>query len=71
MRTVSVRALRRLLRGLGCAEVRQSGSHLVVRCGACQATVPIHAGDVAPGTLRNIERALAPCLGDGWLDVRR
>lgn len=68
---MSVRTLRKVLRRFGCTEVRQSGSHLVVRCGTCQATVPIHVGDVAPGTLRNIERALAPCLGDGWLDVGR
>ena len=71
MRTIAVRALRKLLRRLGCAEVRQSGSHLLVRCGTCQATIPIHAGDVAPGTLRSIEHALALCLGDEWLEVSR
>jgi len=64
---MAVRVLRRSLRRAGCLEVRHSGSHLVVRCGACQATIPVHAGDVAPGTLRHIERALAPCLGADWL----
>jgi hypothetical protein len=29
--------------------------------------VPIHGGDVAPGTLRSIQRQLAPVFGEGWL----
>jgi predicted RNA binding protein YcfA (HicA-like mRNA interferase family) len=65
---VKTRELRRLLAELGCVEVRQSGSHLIVRCnGGCQTVIPIHAGDISPGTLRNIERMLEPCLGKGWL----
>jgi predicted RNA binding protein YcfA (HicA-like mRNA interferase family) len=60
--------LRRILRRLGCTEVRQSGSHLIVRCGnGCQTTIPVHPGDIARGTLRNIERMLTPCLGKDWL----
>jgi predicted RNA binding protein YcfA (HicA-like mRNA interferase family) len=32
------------------------------------AVVPVHGGeDLAPGTLRAIERQLEPCLGKGWL----
>ena len=62
------RELRKILAALGCDEVRQSGSHLIVRCGDCQTVVPIHGGrDIPRGTLRSIERALAPCLGEGWL----
>jgi Predicted periplasmic or secreted lipoprotein len=64
---VKTRELRRLLRALGCDEVRQTGSHLIVRCKTCQTVVPIHTGDIPNGTLRNIERKLAPCLGEGWL----
>jgi predicted RNA binding protein YcfA (HicA-like mRNA interferase family) len=67
MKSMSVRALRKLLKDLGCVEVRQRGSHLIIRCGTCQTTVPIHSGDVAPGTLRNIRDHLAGCLGEGWL----
>lgn len=60
--------LRRILRQFGCVEVRQKGSHLRVECGQCRTTVPVHKGeDLAPGTLRQIERDLEPCLGKGWL----
>jgi predicted RNA binding protein YcfA (HicA-like mRNA interferase family) len=58
----------RRLRRLGCEVVRQRGSHVRVRCGRCQTTVPVHAGqDLPPGTLRAIERDLEPCLARGWL----
>ena len=57
-----------MLKSLGCVEVRQRGSHVLVRCGGCTAVVPVHSGeDVKPGTLRAIERQLEPCLGKGWL----
>ncbi|MGH3445006.1 MAG: type II toxin-antitoxin system HicA family toxin [Nocardioidaceae bacterium] len=54
---------------LGCQQLRQRGSHVVVRCpGDCQSVVPVHRGsDIPVGTLRSIERTLAPCLGEGWL----
>ncbi|HUY57228.1 MAG TPA: type II toxin-antitoxin system HicA family toxin [Candidatus Micrarchaeaceae archaeon] len=61
------RELRRILRQHGCDELRQSGSHLIVRCGDCQSVVPIHSEDIPVGTLRSIERDLAPCLGEKWL----
>jgi predicted RNA binding protein YcfA (HicA-like mRNA interferase family) len=65
---MKARELRRILQRLGCVELRQRGSHLVVRCGKCQTVVPVHAGeDISPGTLRAINKALAPCLGDDWL----
>ncbi|MHB1613971.1 MAG: type II toxin-antitoxin system HicA family toxin [Actinomycetes bacterium] len=59
----------RIIERLGCARVRQRGSHVIVRCsGGCQTVVPVHAGqDISSGTLRSIERALEPCLGKGWL----
>jgi predicted RNA binding protein YcfA (HicA-like mRNA interferase family) len=58
----------RRLRRLACEVVRQRGSHVRVRCGACQTTIPVHAGrDLPPGTLQAIERDLEPCLGKGWL----
>jgi predicted RNA binding protein YcfA (HicA-like mRNA interferase family) len=59
--------LLRILRGLGCIERRQKGSHVIVQCGRCQTVVPVHAGeDLGPGLLRAIERDLEPCLGKGW-----
>ena len=58
----------RLLRDLGCEEVRKKGSHVRVRCGRCHTTVPVHVGeDIGPGLLRAIEHDLEPCLGKGWL----
>lgn len=65
---MKAKELLRLLKELGCVEVRTKGSHVRVRCGICFTTVPIHAGrDVGPGLLRAIERDLEPCLGKGWL----
>jgi predicted RNA binding protein YcfA (HicA-like mRNA interferase family) len=62
------RALRKRLKGFGCIEVRQKGSHLVIKCGKCTTVVPVHQGeDIGAGLLRKIEKQLAPCLGPGWL----
>ena len=52
----------------GCEKLRQSGSHVIVKCGVCQTTVPIHKGkDLPSGTLRQIEKHIEPCLGKGWM----
>ena len=60
--------LLRLLRKLGCSEVRQKGSHVRVEYGRCATTVPVHQGeDLGAGLLRKIERDLEPCLGKGWM----
>jgi len=60
--------LLRMLRSLGCVEVRKRGSHVRVQCGECSTTVPVHAGEkLGKGLLRAIERDLEPCLGKGWL----
>lgn len=67
-RQMTAKDVRRMLRSLGCIEVRQSGSHLRVERGHCRTTVPAHAGEtIGPGLLRAIERDLEPCLGKGWL----
>ncbi len=65
---MKARDLLRLLKSRGCVEVRQKGSHLTVRCGACTTVVPVHAGqDIGRGLLASIERSLARCLGEKWL----
>lgn len=65
---MSGRRLLQMLRRLGCVQARRKGSHVRVRCGRCETTVPVHAGrDLPPGTLRAIERDLEPCLGRKWL----
>jgi predicted RNA binding protein YcfA (HicA-like mRNA interferase family) len=64
------RVIRRIV-DLGGEVVRQKGPHVRVRAGACFATVPDHgARDIPAGTIRSIERQLAPCLGEGWLRER-
>ncbi|MBV8196483.1 MAG: type II toxin-antitoxin system HicA family toxin [Candidatus Dormibacteraeota bacterium] len=65
----SVAKLRQLLHRKGYSEVRQSGSHLVVRCDGCQTVIPVHSGDLPSGTLRAIERDLEPCLVRRWLQT--
>jgi predicted RNA binding protein YcfA (HicA-like mRNA interferase family) len=56
-----------LLKRLGCIEVRQRGSHVVVRCGQCMTVVPVHAGrDLGTGLLHEIHKGLEPCLGSKW-----
>lgn len=59
----------RLVERAGCVQLRQRGSHVMVRCpGGCQTVIPVHRGqDIPTGTLRSIERVLEPCLGKGWL----
>lgn len=59
----------RVLRSYGCVEVRQRGSHkmFVSPCGKCRTPVSDHRGDIPRGTLANIERLMAPCLGPKWL----
>ena len=56
------REVLRKLKKAGFYEVRQSGSHLQLRCGNLLVTLPMHSHDVPPGTLRSILRQahLAP-----------
>jgi predicted RNA binding protein YcfA (HicA-like mRNA interferase family) len=63
------REVLRTVERAGCEQIRQRGSHVIVRCpGGCQTVIPIHRGqDIPTGTLRAIERALERCLGKGWL----
>lgn len=44
------------LKRLGFYVVRQEGSHLQLKRGNLLVTVPMHTGDLAPGTLRSILR---------------
>jgi predicted RNA binding protein YcfA (HicA-like mRNA interferase family) len=67
---MTARELRAILKRHGCVEVRQKGAHLIVRCGTCQTVVPVHPGeDLGKGLLKAIERQLAPCLGEDWLEA--
>lgn len=66
---MKARDLLRILKRHGCLQVRQRGSHIRVQCGKCVTTVPNHAGeDLGIGLLKKIEKDLAPCLGQGWLN---
>jgi len=70
------REVNRRIERLGGMMVRQVGSHrryvatytdAAVREAMVATTVPQHAGDIPAGTLRAIERDLAPALGKRWL----
>jgi len=59
------------LRRHGCVVIRRSkGSHVQVRCGECQTTVPEHGHeDIGPGLLRKIDRIASRVSGkDGCAD---
>jgi predicted RNA binding protein YcfA (HicA-like mRNA interferase family) len=44
------------------------GSHKKVTVGSCQTTIPFHRGeDLGKGLRGAIQRDLAPCLGERWL----
>ncbi len=45
-----------MLKHFGFYEIRQKGSHLQLRRGNLQVTVPMHTGDLSPGVLRSILR---------------
>jgi predicted RNA binding protein YcfA (HicA-like mRNA interferase family) len=65
---MSARDVRKKLRGAGCKELRQTGSHLQVICPPnLRGTIPVHGKkDIKKGTLRSIERSLQIDLdGDG------
>jgi predicted RNA binding protein YcfA (HicA-like mRNA interferase family) len=69
-KTFTGKELLRLLKKMGCVETRRQGSHVRVECGDCVTTVAVHAGETIPiGTLTQIERDLAPCLGKGWMST--
>lgn len=76
-RTLTARQVIRRIEELGGYHVRTRGSHATYEAVkrdehqrvvlTARAQVPIHSGDVAPGTLRSIQRQLAPVFGEGWL----
>ena len=67
-RALRTKRLRKLLEEKGCTKVGTEGSHEKWRTPG-GLTVPIVADrDQSPGTLRNVQRALAPELGDRWIE---
>ncbi len=68
--------MNRRIERLGGHMIRQRGSHRRYEATrllpdgstvASQTTVPQHAGDIPNGTLRAIEKDMAPAFGEGWL----
>lgn len=75
-RTMTSRQIVRRIEQLGGTHVRTRGSHATYEAAAqrpdgttarARAQVPMHRGDVAPGTLRSIQRQLEHVFGEGWL----
>lgn len=46
----------RILHKIGFHKVRQKGSHLQMKRGNLLVTVPMHSGDLNPGTLKSLLR---------------
>lgn len=66
---MSTRALRKLLRNRGCTLVGTEGSHEKWEApGGRTCTIKAGTKQQAPGTLRNIQAALATELGHGWIE---
>lgn len=54
---MTAREARKILRKYGGIEVRQRGSHLIVRLGQLQAVLPVHPGrDLTPGAVHSMRR---------------
>jgi predicted RNA binding protein YcfA (HicA-like mRNA interferase family) len=76
-RTLTARKVVRRIEARGGYRIRTKGSHATYEVAnvneqgeavlTARAQVPIHSGDIAPGTLRAIQRQLEPVLGKGWL----
>lgn len=63
------KSLRKLLRAKGCVEGGGKGSHEKWTApGGHSTTLKAAVKDQAPGTLRGIQAALAPELGDTWIE---
>lgn len=68
---MTAREVVKRIKSLGGTLTRQKGSHAKYATpGGCWTIVPMHSGDIPLGTLRAIERDLAPCLGADWLGRR-
>jgi predicted RNA binding protein YcfA (HicA-like mRNA interferase family) len=52
--TVTAKAMTRALLRAGFIELRQRGSHRIFASGTRRAIVPMHGGDLKPGTLKTI-----------------
>jgi predicted RNA binding protein YcfA (HicA-like mRNA interferase family) len=73
---VKAREVNRRIERLGGYQTRQVGSHRRYEAKQTLAdgtvvtvhtTVAQHSGDIPVGTLRSIEKAMAPAFGEGWL----
>jgi predicted RNA binding protein YcfA (HicA-like mRNA interferase family) len=72
MKSMPTTELRKLLRGLGCEYIGTVGSHEKWTTPGGRSTVLKAAvKEQAPGTLRNIQAALAAEFGPDWIEKRR
>jgi len=66
---MKTRDLRKILKEKGCTQVHTVGSHAKWSApGGHSTIVKAGAKEQAPGTLREIQKHLAPELGDKWLE---
>lgn len=70
---MKARVIIKRLKGRGCVEVRQIGSHVAMKCnGDCQAPIPVHPSTEITGhLLYRIEWEFERCLGKRWLTGKK
>lgn len=69
MKPMATKELRKLLRSLGCDQAGGKGDHEKWTApGGHSTTLKAAVKQQAPGTLRNIQTALAPEFGDDWIE---
>ena len=61
--TVTAKTMMRVLLREGFIELPQRGSHRIFALGARRAIVPMHGGDLKPGTLKTILDAAGLTIG--------
>jgi predicted RNA binding protein YcfA (HicA-like mRNA interferase family) len=62
--TVTAKVMVRVLLRSGFEELRQKGSHRIFGKGSCRVVVPMHSGDLKPGTLKAILEAAGLSVDD-------
>ena len=76
MTLVRAREVNQRIERLGGYQTRQRGSHRMFEASTelsdgtkviVRTVVAQHAGDIPNGTLRSIEKDMAPVFGEGWL----
>ena len=64
---MTAREVAKKLNKAGATWTQGRGSHRKYTLGKCRTSLSMHTGDIATGTLRQIEKDMEPCIGKRWL----